>query len=42
MKYSLLSAGEHREMFLKAGYSDVQVFEEEEKGWICVVGNKIG
>ena len=42
MKYSLLSASEHREMFSKAGYSDVRVFEEEEKGWICVVGNKSG
>ena len=41
MKYSLLSASENREMFSKAGYSDVRVFEKEEKGWICVVGKKI-
>jgi SAM-dependent methyltransferase len=40
MKYSLLSAGEHLEMFTKAGYCDVRVFEEYDKGWICVVGNK--
>ena len=40
MKYSLLSAAEHRNMFSKAGYSDVRVFEEHNKGWICVVGNK--
>lgn len=40
LKYSLLSAGEHREMFSKAGFSGVRVFEEEEKGWICVVGKK--
>ena len=42
MKYSLLSANEHREMFTKAGYCDVRVFEEYDKGWICVVGNKRG
>lgn len=42
VKYSLLSASEHREMFLKAGYCDVRVFEEENNGWICVVGNKSG
>jgi SAM-dependent methyltransferase len=39
-EYSLLSAGEHREMFTKAGYCDVRVFEEHDKGWICVAGNK--
>jgi SAM-dependent methyltransferase len=42
MKYSLLSAGEHREMFTKAGYANVRVFEEHDKGWICTVGNKHG
>jgi SAM-dependent methyltransferase len=42
MKYSLLSAGEHRDMLSKAGYCDVRVFEERHKGWICVVGNKRG
>jgi SAM-dependent methyltransferase len=42
MKYSLLSANEHRDMFIKAGYCDVRVFEELDKGWICVVGNKGG
>ncbi|HXH50131.1 MAG TPA: class I SAM-dependent methyltransferase [Terriglobia bacterium] len=42
MKYSLLSANEHREMFTKTGYCDVRVFEEYDKGWICVVGNKHG
>jgi SAM-dependent methyltransferase len=42
MKYLLLSANEHREMFAKAGYCDVRVFEDLDKGWICVVGNKGG
>jgi ubiquinone/menaquinone biosynthesis C-methylase UbiE len=41
-KYSLLSAGEHRDMFSTSGYSGVQVFEEHNQGWICVVGNKRG
>jgi SAM-dependent methyltransferase len=42
MKYSLLGVDEHRDMLSKAGYFDVQVFEEHHKGWICVVGNKRG
>jgi len=33
-----LSVDEHRELFLAAGYSDVQMFENESKGWICGTG----
>lgn len=40
MIYSHLTVCEHRELLQKAGYSDVQVFEEYEKGWICAVGRK--
>ena len=36
----LLSADEHRELFANAGYSDVQVIEERDKGWICAIGEK--
>jgi hypothetical protein len=36
----LLSVGEHHELFAKAGYADVQVIEERNKGWICGVGRK--
>jgi ubiquinone/menaquinone biosynthesis C-methylase UbiE len=36
----LLSVDEHRELFAKTGYSDVQVIEERDKGWICGVGRK--
>lgn len=36
----LLSVDEHRELFNRAGYSDVQVIEERTKGWICAVGKK--
>ena len=35
---TLLTPGEHRDLFTGAGYSDVQVFEKSEKGWICCTG----
>jgi ubiquinone/menaquinone biosynthesis C-methylase UbiE len=38
--YSHLSVDEHRDLFSKAGYSDGQVFEEYDKGWICAMGRK--
>lgn len=37
---TLLSLGEHRELFANAGYSDVQIIEESGKGWICGIGKK--
>jgi ubiquinone/menaquinone biosynthesis C-methylase UbiE len=37
---TLLSVDEHRELFANAGYSDVQVIEKRDKGWICAVGKK--
>lgn len=37
---TLLSVDEHRELFAKAGYSDVKVVEERDKGWICGIGRK--
>ena len=37
---ALLSADEHRELFVDAGYSDVQVIEKRDKGWICAMGRK--
>jgi len=33
-----LTADEHREAFESAGFSEVEVFEEPKKGWICCVG----
>jgi hypothetical protein len=36
----LLSADEHRELFATAGYSDIQVIEKHDKGWICGIGRK--
>jgi SAM-dependent methyltransferase len=38
--YARLGVEEHRELFLTAGYTDVQIFEERSKGWICGVGKK--
>ena len=40
MNYAHLSVSDHRELFTKAGYSDVQVFEEYGKGWLCATGRK--
>jgi SAM-dependent methyltransferase len=40
LKSSNLSAEDQRELFTKAGYVDVQIFEERTKGWICAVGKK--
>ena len=36
----LLSVEEHRELFINAGYAEVQVIEERKKGWICGTGRK--
>jgi ubiquinone/menaquinone biosynthesis C-methylase UbiE len=38
--YAHLSVEEHGDLFSKSGYSDVQVFEEYDKGWICGIGRK--
>ena len=38
----LLTVDEHRDLFTNAGYSDVQIFDEPDKGWICCTGRKPG
>ncbi|HET7106753.1 MAG TPA: class I SAM-dependent methyltransferase [Candidatus Acidoferrum sp.] len=35
-----LGVEDHRELFAQAGYTGVEVFEEKNKGWICVTGKK--
>lgn len=40
LKFRPLSVDEHREMFLLSGFSDVQIFEERSKGWVCGIGRK--
>ena len=37
---SHLTVEEHRELLASAGYCDLQVFEEYEKGWLCATGWK--
>jgi SAM-dependent methyltransferase len=40
LSYANLSVDEHRELFLRAGFTDVQVMEQYDKGWICGIGKK--
>ncbi|HLJ89979.1 MAG TPA: class I SAM-dependent methyltransferase [Candidatus Angelobacter sp.] len=35
-----LGVKEHKELFARAGYINVEVFEEQKKGWICITGTK--
>jgi SAM-dependent methyltransferase len=42
LRASNMGVDDHRELFLKAGYEDVQIFEERAKGWICGTGKKAG
>jgi ubiquinone/menaquinone biosynthesis C-methylase UbiE len=40
MNMTYLDVPEHRELFSRAGYSKVQIFEDYDKGWICGIGTK--
>jgi len=40
LKATYLTVQEHRELFAKAGFASVEVFENRAKGWICVKGEK--
>jgi len=37
---SNLGVEDQRELFSKAGYSDIQICEDRSKGWICCIGKK--
>ena len=37
-KMTILTLDEHRQLLLDAGLSDVRVFEDDVKGWICAIG----
>ena len=39
-RMNLLTPDEHRALFANAGFSDLQIFEELDKGWICATGKK--
>ena len=38
--YAHLTVNEHRELLSRAGFCDVQVLEEYDKGWICALGRR--
>jgi SAM-dependent methyltransferase len=40
LRFAHLSIAEHRDLFSKAGFSEVQVFEDYEKGWVCATGRR--
>lgn len=37
---TLMDVDEHRALFVNAGYSEIQIIEERDKGWICGIGRK--
>jgi SAM-dependent methyltransferase len=37
---SNLGVDEHRALLVQAGYTNVQIFEENKRGWLCAVGQK--
>jgi SAM-dependent methyltransferase len=40
LKASNLGVDGHRALFAAAGYTNIEIFEERRKGWICCVGKK--
>jgi len=40
LRSSHLSVTGHRDLFAAAGYADIEIFEERDKGWICATGSK--
>lgn len=40
MNYAHLTVAEHRDALVNAGFADVEVFENYDKGWICATGRK--
>jgi ubiquinone/menaquinone biosynthesis C-methylase UbiE len=40
LKSADMDVDEQRELFEAAGYTDVQIFEESRKGWLCATGRK--
>ena len=40
LRATSLTVDEHRELFSSGGYTNVQIFEERDKGWICGTGRK--
>jgi ubiquinone/menaquinone biosynthesis C-methylase UbiE len=40
LRSTFLSVKEERELLAAAGYTNIEVFEERAKGWMCAIGNK--
>ena len=40
LRSSHLSVSDHRDVFSTAGYTEVKIYEERKKGWICAIGTK--
>lgn len=40
LRAAYLTPEEHEQLLVRAGYDDVQVFEERKEGWICAVGGR--
>jgi ubiquinone/menaquinone biosynthesis C-methylase UbiE len=37
---AMLSSDEHRQLFIDAGYTNIEIMPEPTKGWICCTGRK--
>ena len=37
---SRLSVDDHRALFLRAGFADVEIYEQRRRGWLCAIGRK--
>jgi SAM-dependent methyltransferase len=42
LRATYLSVDEHEQLLVGAGYSEVEVYTERAKGWICAVGKRPG
>ena len=40
LRATYLTADEHKALLISAGFSDVEVFEQRDKGWLCAAGLK--
>jgi SAM-dependent methyltransferase len=40
LRSSHLGVNDQRDLFVKAGFANVEIFEEKKKGWICAIGAK--
>ena len=40
LRAAYLSPAEHRQLLVDAGYTDVEVFKEKSRGWICALGTR--